>query len=388
MPIHAVRLQTKGEVGGAMLNPEGGLLQLEDAQAYFGKKTPPFIIGHYNYKDMLIVVIGYNKGKAGTENRCSLAKPYEKTVLYGDALVVGTKNKKPTAPIQLTPFTVTEYKGLAEEIAGRGTISAAAPVELTTAVDDDEDELPEFDEEDGDDVASDGDSDSDSGSDRESVPEEEEEEAPAPKRKKKVVQTQLLSGYQKQSQLLIQEGDNELKEGSNADVEPRKSCLARFIFLANQGLTEADVVELERQIFIMALEEAGKKRIFAHWKNPLFQEIHNFRQFRLFSNLHPKSPVGNARLMKRVLEKELSMHDLARLDDMELYPENWKTLQDQQLVREQKLLEGNKMAATDMFKCNRCGKRETTYYEMQTRSADEPMTIFITCINCGKKWKQ
>lgn len=44
-------------------------------------------------------------------------------------------------------------------------------------------------------------------------------------------------------------------------------------------------------------------------------------------------------------------------------------------------------ASTDMFRCSKCGKKETTYYQMQTRSADEPMTTFITCVNCGKKWK-
>ena len=33
------------------------------------------------------------------------------------------------------------------------------------------------------------------------------------------------------------------------------------------------------------------------------------------------------------------------------------------------------------------GKR-TWYYELQTRSCDEPMTCFITCLDCGKRWKQ
>ena len=76
------------------------------------------------------------------------------------------------------------------------------------------------------------------------------------------------------------------------------------------------------------------------------------------------------------------------MSSYELYPENWKELSDKQLIREQKILEGNKSRATDQFKCKKCGKRECTYYEMQTRSADEPMTIFITCLNCGKHWRQ
>ncbi|KAL2227325.1 transcription elongation factor TFIIS [Sesamum indicum] len=44
-------------------------------------------------------------------------------------------------------------------------------------------------------------------------------------------------------------------------------------------------------------------------------------------------------------------------------------------------------ASTNEFTCGRCKKKETTYYQMQTRSADEPMTTFVTCVNCGNHWK-
>ena len=44
-------------------------------------------------------------------------------------------------------------------------------------------------------------------------------------------------------------------------------------------------------------------------------------------------------------------------------------------------------ATTDQFQCSKCRQRKCTYYQMQTRSADEPMTTFVTCINCGKNWK-
>ena len=40
------------------------------------------------------------------------------------------------------------------------------------------------------------------------------------------------------------------------------------------------------------------------------------------------------------------------------------------------------------FTCSKCRSKKTTFYEMQTRSADEPMTLFIQCLSCGSRWKQ
>ena len=44
-------------------------------------------------------------------------------------------------------------------------------------------------------------------------------------------------------------------------------------------------------------------------------------------------------------------------------------------------------AETDQFKCSRCHQRRCKYYQLQTRSADEPMTTFVTCVNCGNRWR-
>lgn len=42
---------------------------------------------------------------------------------------------------------------------------------------------------------------------------------------------------------------------------------------------------------------------------------------------------------------------------------------------------------TGMFQCGKCKSTKTSYYQMQTRSADEPMTTFVSCGACGNRWK-
>ncbi|KAI9216379.1 transcription factor S-II-domain-containing protein [Blastocladiella britannica] len=48
---------------------------------------------------------------------------------------------------------------------------------------------------------------------------------------------------------------------------------------------------------------------------------------------------------------------------------------------------GNVKAVTDQFRCGKCKKRKCSYFQMQTRSADEPMTTFVECLECGNNWK-
>jgi DNA-directed RNA polymerase subunit M/transcription elongation factor TFIIS len=56
-------------------------------------------------------------------------------------------------------------------------------------------------------------------------------------------------------------------------------------------------------------------------------------------------------------------------------------------MRKQYAAKDARESLVGLFTCGRCKSQKTTYYEMQTRSADEPMTVFVSCLNCEKNWK-
>ena len=49
---------------------------------------------------------------------------------------------------------------------------------------------------------------------------------------------------------------------------------------------------------------------------------------------------------------------------------------------------GKPIVKEGAIQCKRCGKRKCFYYQIQTRSADEGMTTFYTCTECGNRWKR
>lgn len=152
-------------------------------------------------------------------------------------------------------------------------------------------------------------------------------------------------------------------------------------------LAEEERIALERGIYNTALAEAKEHGVRRHWDNPDFAVVYKTIARRAIANIDPAAYVGNARLLERLKEGEFTADAVAAMTHRELYPEHWQALADEQLKRETTMLEGSHEEGSDMFKCKRCGKSRTRYWEMQTRSADEPMTTFVTCLECDTKWK-
>tara|TARA_Y100000992_G_scaffold130682_1_gene86153 strand:- start:253 stop:543 length:291 start_codon:yes stop_codon:yes gene_type:complete len=91
-------------------------------------------------------------------------------------------------------------------------------------------------------------------------------------------------------------------------------------------------------------------------------------------------------LRLQLIEKSLKPSELAYMTHQEMNIDKWS-----KLIQEKKERDKNKFdtpkAMTSDFKCYKCKKNQCSYYQLQTRSADEPMTTFVTCLNCGARWK-
>lgn len=91
----------------------------------------------------------------------------------------------------------------------------------------------------------------------------------------------------------------------------------------------------------------------------------------------------------KINNNEVSIEDLSLFSQVDFNKTFYHNIQSKKTGKYKKELYGNTLrSTTDMFICRKCKKRECSYYELQLRSADEPMTKFIKCCNCGFEWRQ
>lgn len=91
-------------------------------------------------------------------------------------------------------------------------------------------------------------------------------------------------------------------------------------------------------------------------------------------------------LMRRVRCGDVRPSEVGTLSHRAMWPERWSA-REMQLGHNIVVIQGAVHTAPSMLQCRACRKYTVSYYQMQTRSADEPMTVFCECNECGKRWK-
>lgn len=172
-------------------------------------------------------------------------------------------------------------------------------------------------------------------------------------------------------------------------MEPvRKKVNEKLALIFDEKTLDASRLadHIETCIFNWTIKTCKIRRIPCYWKEPGFRYTYCMKALGVMFNL--KNP-ANPGLLPKVTGGSIGPKKLVNAHPSELFPEKWDVLYER--VAEKQL---RKQLTTDLdsvpdgfHTCSKCKSKKTTYTQLQTRSADEPMTTFIACLSCGKRWK-
>ena len=143
---------------------------------------------------------------------------------------------------------------------------------------------------------------------------------------------------------------------------------------------EKNSTNLEKGVYNYCLKEADLRKVVKKWDNKYFVQIYIDHLRSVYTNLNPS-------IIEQIESGAIKPHMVAFMTHQELSPEKWGEMIDAKSKRDKNKFEVNIEAATDTFTCRKCKSKRCTYTAVQTRSADEPMTIFVSCLDCGQRWK-
>jgi DNA-directed RNA polymerase subunit M/transcription elongation factor TFIIS len=146
--------------------------------------------------------------------------------------------------------------------------------------------------------------------------------------------------------------------------------------------------ELETHLLSNVVNYCKLNGIDVDWANKIFWNTYRSKAISLYENLRTDGTVTNTEnWAKKLLSREIDPKAFVEMPAEELCPSRWKAALDKIVEAEIRLYSKNVSAAIYLY-CSRCKKKsKCDYYQMQTRSADEPMTTFVTCLECDREWK-
>ena len=149
---------------------------------------------------------------------------------------------------------------------------------------------------------------------------------------------------------------------------------------------EAQYKNAEKSVFTWAVQQTKRLGQAPSWENRDFRWRYRHRVQSVMFNLR-KSPT----LLGSIEQKQVKAKDLGSMTPTQFWPEGPMGQMEFKLKTKELSIEAAKAELDEdyegQFKCGKCKSKKTTYYQLQTRSADEPMTCYITCVACGHRWK-
>lgn len=176
---------------------------------------------------------------------------------------------------------------------------------------------------------------------------------------------------------------------TQSDSDPFESQMKPYTekVISCLGQTDLDkelVFPLERAIKNKTVRDVEK--LFQEKNFNIFKDIYMNNARHIIENLKMSNQINNVELIDKVNFKQITIEQLVELSPEEMHKSRWQQLLEKKELDVKKLVTDPE-ATSELFWCSRCHRNKTRYFQRQDRSADEPMTIHITCCYCGCKWR-
>lgn len=138
---------------------------------------------------------------------------------------------------------------------------------------------------------------------------------------------------------------------------------------------------LEKSIYNFTVKEAKAKKVMININDHYFQLIYKQRLKMIWSHF-----IKHYEQIELIKTNNISIEQLSYSTHQELDPELWKPFIERKQNIDKNKYENPKKISSE-FTCRKCKSNNCSHYQLQTRSADEPMTTFVSCQECGYRWK-
>jgi DNA-directed RNA polymerase subunit M/transcription elongation factor TFIIS len=157
-----------------------------------------------------------------------------------------------------------------------------------------------------------------------------------------------------------------------------RQCLMEYV-------PEGIAAGIEVGIYRYATDKAIDYQIDIDFTDINFRRTYANKLLGIVVNLRSDSYVHNPRFLERIVGGEIEPESVARMRPHEICPEKWEDVI-QMTTKLAELSEQGGGRTTDSYTCARCHRNKCTYFDMQSRSMDEPMTRYFRCCHCGHQW--
>jgi DNA-directed RNA polymerase subunit M/transcription elongation factor TFIIS len=151
-----------------------------------------------------------------------------------------------------------------------------------------------------------------------------------------------------------------------------------------ENILDGEIISgnIEKSIFNYAIKESTIKNIVKKWSNEYFVHLYKDKLRSVYFNIK-----SDTIFMKSIIKGDIDPKLVAFMTHQDINPARWNEIIKRKTIRDESKLSNGVKANTSLYTCKKCKSKNCTFYEAQTRSADEASTIFVTCLNCGKNFK-